>query len=353
MRHRIVKDRTRLSSRIAGTALTVGVGLSLGLTAAAGLGLAFWKQKIARRYQLRGKNVVITGGSRGLGLALAREFLRRGAKVVLLARDPAELQRAEQHLFSADVSTSVCDVTDKDQVDETIRKLGQVDVLVNNAGLIAVGPLETMTIDDFRESLQIHFWAPLYTTLAALPKMKYYGGGRIVNISSIGGKISVPHLLPYCAGKFALGGFSEGLAAEVRKDNILVTTVYPGLMRTGSPRNASFKGKHRAEFTWFSVSDALPLISVGADRAAKQIVNACERGDARLVVSALAKSAVVLHELSPETSTAVLAMANRILPKAGGIGARRAKGMESTTMISPSWITALDSAAALKNNEVA
>jgi short-subunit dehydrogenase len=328
------------------------VGVGLGLGAAIGIG-AVRKLKGARRYTLRNKNVVITGGSRGLGLALAREFLRRGAKVALLARDPAELQRAAQILSSENVRTVLCDVTKKDQVDRTIDELGEVDVLVNNAGRIAVGPLETMTLDDFRESLEIHFWAPLYTSLAALPGMKRRGAGRIVNISSIGGKISVPHLLPYCAGKFALAGFSEGLTADARKNNIFVTTVYPGLMRTGSPRNASFKGKHRAEFTWFSVSDALPLISISAETAAKQIVHACVQGKARLVVSLPAKVAIQLHELFPEASAALLAGANRLLPRAGGIGTRRAKGSESTTLISPSWITVLDTKAALKNNEVA
>ncbi|MCU1299316.1 MAG: hypothetical protein JWO91_3594 [Acidobacteriaceae bacterium] len=348
----IGKKRARLKPIRLETAEVLRVGVALGVGAAIGIG-AVRKLKGAGGYNLRDKNVVITGGSRGLGLVLAREFLRRGARVALLARDPAELQRAEQMLFSENVRTVVCDVTKKDEVDRFIEELGDVDVLVNNAGRIAVGPLETMTLDDFRESLEIHFWAPLYTSLAALPGMKRRGAGRIVSISSIGGKISVPHLLPYCAGKFALAGFSEGLTAEARKDNIFVTTVYPGLMRTGSPRNASFKGKHRAEFTWFSMSDALPLISISADRAAKQIVNACVQGKARLVVSLPAKLAIQLHELFPETSAALLAMANRFLPRAGGIGTGQAKGSESTTVISPSWITALDSAAALKNNEVA
>jgi short-subunit dehydrogenase len=183
--------------------------------------------------------------------------------------------------------------------------------------------------------------------------MKRRGEGRIVNISSIGGKISVPHLLPYSVGKFALGGFSEGLRTEARNRNVLVTTVYPGLMRTGSPRNATFKGKHRAEFAWFSVSDALPFLSISADRAAQQIVAACERGDARLVVSLPAKIAIQLNEIVPELSASVMALSNRLLPKSGGIGTRSKRGADSGSLLSPSWLTALNDLAAKRNNEVA
>jgi NAD(P)-dependent dehydrogenase (short-subunit alcohol dehydrogenase family) len=342
---------------IIGSALAVGAGLTAGLGVTLALGAALWRGRRARRYDLRGKNVLITGGSRGLGLALARQFLRRGAFVVLLARDRDGLQNAKRRFASENVLIAPCDVTDKKQVLRTIEdlgdQLGRIDVLVNNAGVMAVGPASAMTLDDFRESMDVHFWGPLYTSFAVLPLMRKRGEGRIVNISSIGGKISLPHLLPYSAGKFALGGFSEGLAAEARKDNIFVTTVYPGLMRSGSPRNALFKGKHRAEFAWFSISASLPLISIGADRAARQIVKACERGDARLVISPPAKLAVQLHEMFPEKSATVLAAVDRLLPKSGGIGARSAKGAESTSAISPSWLTALDSVAARRNNEIA
>src|SRR5262249_19813159 len=160
-----------------------------------------------------------------------------------------------------------------------------IDILINNAGTIRVGPIETMTIDDYRDSINTHFWGPYFATTAVLPSFQRRRQGRIVNISSIGGKISVPHLVPYSVGKFALTGFSEGLRSELLKDNIFVTTVCPGLMRTGSPRNAFFKGNNEAEYAWFSISDALPLVSMSAKRAARQIVNACVRGDAEVVLS--------------------------------------------------------------------
>src|SRR5581483_11648807 len=149
-----------------------------------------------RAYDLHGRTVLITGGSRGLGLLLAREFAREGARIALWAR-------------------------------AVRNRFGSVDVLVNNAGIIQVGPMEEMLLEDYEAAMQIHFWATVYTTLAVLPEMRQRGSGRIVNITSIGGKISPPHLLPYNASKFAQVGFSEGLRAELAKDGVLVTTVCP------------------------------------------------------------------------------------------------------------------------------
>src|SRR5204863_2590958 len=125
----------------------------------------------------------------------------------------------------------------------------------------------------------------VHTTLDVMPDMRARREGRIVNISSIGGKVSVPHLLPYSASKFALVGLSEGLRAELAKDGIVVTTVCPGLMRTGSPRNAQFKGQHRAEYAWFTLSDSMPFFSQSAERAARQILSACRHGEAEVVLS--------------------------------------------------------------------
>src|SRR5690349_17134153 len=174
----------------------------------------------------------------------------------------------------------------------------------------------------------------------------------IVNISSIGGKVSVPHLVPYSASKFALVGLSKGLRAELMKDGIKVTTVCPGLMRTGSPRNADFKGQDQFEYAWFSISDALPLLTVSAEYAARQIVRACKRGDAELVISVPAKIAVLFDALFPEAMSQMLALTNRLLPDAGGVGTERRKGRESASSWSPSWLTTLNEEAALRNNEV-
>ena len=309
-------------------------------------------------YDLKNKTVLITGGSRGLGLVMAREFAREGARLVLCARDEEELQRARSDIddYSAEVMTIPCDITNKQSVDEMVAavnsRFGGVDVLVNNAGVIQVGPIEVMTTEDFEIAMQAHFWGPLYTTMAVLPSMRQKKSGRIVNISSIGGKVSVPHLVPYSASKFALVGLSKGLRAELMKDGIKVTTICPGLMRTGSPRNADFKGQHQLEYAWFSISDALPLLTVSAENAARQVVQACKRGQAELVISIPAKIAVTFDALFPELSTRMLAIVNQFLPEAGGVGTQRMKGRQSKSAWSPSWLTTLNDEAAVRNNEI-
>src|ERR1043165_4663373 len=309
-------------------------------------------------YDLSNKTVLITGGSRGLGLVMAREFAREGARLVLCARDEQELQQAKTDVeeFGGEVMTVVCDVTDRQAVNEMIAavndQFGAVDVLVNNAGIIQVGPLEGMTMEDLERAMQAHFWGPLNTIFAVLPAMREKKSGRIVNISSIGGKVSVPHLVPYSASKFALVGLSKGLRAELMKDGIKVTTVCPGLMRTGSPRNADFKGKHQLEYAWFSISDALPLLTVSAENAARQIVRACKRGEAELVISVPAKVAVLFESLFPEVMSQILAAVNQFLPGAGGVGTQTMKGRDSKSAWSPSWLTTLNEEAAIRNNEV-
>jgi NAD(P)-dependent dehydrogenase (short-subunit alcohol dehydrogenase family) len=232
-----------------------------------------WARRV-RVLDLRGKNVLITGGSRGLGLVMAHEFAIRGARVAICARAEDELRRAVGQLrkVTQDILAIESDITIREQAENAIAKInerfGPVDVLINNAGTITVGPLQTMGIDDFRDSLNTHFWGPYFATMAVLPEMRRRKSGSIVNISSVGEKISVPHLVPYSVGKFALTGFSEGLRSELLKDNIYVTTVCPGLMRTGSPRNALFKGQNEAEYAWFSISATLPILSISAQRAA-------------------------------------------------------------------------------------
>jgi NAD(P)-dependent dehydrogenase (short-subunit alcohol dehydrogenase family) len=325
---------------------------------AAGAWLSLRAFRWATQESLHGKSVLVTGGSRGLGLVLARELLKEGARVAICGRDEDEVARAFLDLCprGGHVLALKCDVTHPDQVETLIRvveeRFGGLDVLINNAGVISVGPVETMNLGDYAEAMRTHFWAPLYTTLAALPGMRRRGGGRIVNIASIGGMVSVPHLLPYDASKFALVGLSEGLRAELKKDNIVVTTVCPGLMRTGSPCNADFKGQHRLEYTWFSLGDSIPLFTISAEGAARQIIRACKRGDAEIVLTFPAKAAVLFHGLFPGLTADILALVNQFLPAPGGIGQQRAKGKESTSSLSPSPLTTLTERAALRNNEV-
>jgi NAD(P)-dependent dehydrogenase (short-subunit alcohol dehydrogenase family) len=330
------------------------LGLILGATC--GVGLATRQQR--SRYSFRDRCVVITGGSRGLGLVLARQLARQGARLALLALNAGELSRAEEQLnrLGAEVLSLPCDVTQQEQVQAAIEKViarfGQVDVLINNAGIIQVGPLEHMTVKDFEAALDIHLFGPLYCTLAVLPHMRRAGQGRIVNISSIGGKIAVPHLLPYSVSKFALVGLSDGLRAELRRENIFVTTICPGLMRTGSPRNALFKGSHRREYAWFALGASLPFLSMDAERAGEQILEACRRGLARRVLGIHMKGAVLLNELAPGAMGSLLALANRLLPgPAGEVPGPTRAGFESQSALAPSWLTRLSQRAALRNNE--
>lgn len=336
--------------------------LARKFTIAAGVAAGLATTLLVRRrasINFRNKTVFVTGGSRGLGLLLACEFVARGAKVAIAARDADELARAEKQLraLGREVLTIEADMTMREEAENAVRKVenefGDVDILVNNAGTISVGPIETMTIDDYRNSINTHFWGPYFTTMAVLPGMQRRQSGRIVNISSIGGKISVPHLVPYSVGKFALTGFSEGLRSELLKDKVYVTTVCPGLMRTGSPRNALFKGNNEAEYAWFSISDAMPLISMSANRAARQIVDACARGDAEVVLTMPAKVATMIHGVFPDVTVDLLGLVNRLLPPPGGIGSDVRTGKQSQSKASPSWATALNERAALENNQIA
>ena len=335
------------------TSFGVAIGTALGTLVAARL------LRSRRAIEFAGKTVVIFGGSRGLGLAMAREFSSAGAHVVLTARDEQELERAAIDIErqGGGVTTISCDVTDRDQIERTIGRIvhdrGRIDVLVNNAGIIQVGPLEHMTIDDFEEAMATHFWGPLFTILAALPHMRAGGAKRIVNISSIGGKIAVPHLLPYTASKFALTGLSEGLRSELAGQGFAVTTVCPGLMRTGSTYNAMFKGQHRHEFAWFHLSNAIPGVSMSAVRAARRIVDACRHGDPAVILTPGAQLAVLANGISPSTTARLLTLANRLMPSPSAAhGLRSHSGWQSVSRYIPSSMTRLADRATVENNEL-
>jgi NAD(P)-dependent dehydrogenase (short-subunit alcohol dehydrogenase family) len=331
------------------------------LLIAGGLGLGawlLWRQLRKAQFTFRDKVVLVTGGSRGLGLVIARRLTERGARVAIWARDEDELRRAADDLerHGARPFTATCDVTNADSVREAVLRIesewGPVDVVINNAGTIVVGPLSTMTRGDFEHNLAVNFWGAYNAVEAVLPGMRERGRGRIVNVSSIGGKVSVPHLLPYCVSKFALVGYSHGLRAELAGDGILVTTVCPGLTRTGSPRHALFKGRHDAEYAWFSVSDSLPLLTISAERAANQILDACARGDAEIILSLPAKFAATYHALFPELSALLLSLTNHLLPGPEGGSAELREGKDTEAAWLPSWLTQLGDEAAARNNEI-
>jgi len=325
------------------------------MLAGAGAVLALTRSFEARR--IDGQVVFITGGSRGLGLALALEYARRGAAIAICGRDPRSLERAAQRIEESGAAafTVQCDVRNAAEISDALvrayERFGRLDLLVNNAGTIQVGPSDSMTREDYHDSLSTHFWALHDAVEAAVPLFERHGGGRIVNITSIGGKVSVPHLLPYCVGKFAAVGYSEGLRAALRRKNIIVTTVVPGLMRTGSPRNAWFKGQHRKEYAWFSLADALPGLSVSASSAAKTIASASLRGAPEIVVSPQAKMLVLLNGLAPSLLLRAFELADRFLPQAGGIGQAKALGVESASGITESPLMHLSKKAEREYNQ--
>jgi NAD(P)-dependent dehydrogenase (short-subunit alcohol dehydrogenase family) len=260
--------------------------------------------------------------------------------------------------WDAEVMTIPCDVSDQYQVEQAlgrvIRRYGQIDVIINNAGIIQVSPMEHMKIKDFEEAMGVHFWGPLYTCMTGINYMRQQGaGGRIVNIASIGGEFAVPHMLPYVASKFALVGLSEGLQAELAKDNILVTTVIPGLMRTGSHVNALFKGRHRLEYAWFSITNALPFTSTSPVKAARQILEACRYGQPVLIITPQARLLVLLRNLFPNLVARMNRFVNQLLPKSEPRwGDITRSGWESHSRWSPSEVTTLADRAVAENNEL-
>lgn len=321
----------------------VAVGMAAG---------ALWmaRRMALRNYSFAGKVVVITGGSRGLGLALARRLARENARIALVSRDRAELARALQDIQQHgghEVFSYPCDVRKKSQVIQTMHEImeyfGRIDVLINNAGLITVGPHETMTDEDYQIAMDLHFWGPLFTIEAALPAMHKCGGARIVNIASFGGKIAVPHMAPYCASKFALVGLSDALRSELAESGIKVLTVCPGLMRTGSHLNAFFKGDNEAEFTWFAGGMGIPGSAMSADAAARDILDACRKGQAELTLSLKARMAVITQALFPNTTARMAQLVNRFLPHGKELKERRS-GWQSRAHTPPELTERADEA---------
>lgn len=306
--------------------------------------------------------VLISGGSRGLGLVLARMFVDEGARVVLLARDMEELERARLELEArgrGGVITLRCDVRRRADVraavDTVLDRWRTIDVLINNAGVIQVGPLDHMSREDFENAMATHFWGPLHLILETTPTMRHRGFGRIVNIASIGGRVAVPHLAPYSASKFALVGLSDAVRAELDPHGIRVTTVAPGLMRTGSAVHADFKGQHEAEYAWFKVASSVPGLTIAAERAARKIVEACRYGDPALTITTGAKVAAAANAVMPAAVARAMMLVTRMLPAtAGTAGNVVRKGIENEakTKWTPSLVTRLSDDAALANNEL-
>lgn len=328
-------------------------GISLGLAAAAAVGYVATSY-YRSRYTFENKVVVITGGSRGLGLVLARELSARGALLGLMARDAIELGRARETISSSSlVQLLPSDVTDPAQVEQAfnimIRRFGRIDAVINNAGQILSAPFDDTMPEDFRAMLDVHFWGTLNVTRAALPHLARHGDGRIINICSIGSRIPVPHLSAYCASKYAQAGLSAVMAEELRGRGIRVTTVSPGLMRTGSHIQAWFKGERRTEFTLFSLLGGSPGTSMGAERAARLILSASARGRADLVIPFTVRQIAKVAALMPNATIATLSAVNAAMPGARTRFAAQGRHLPLPRVVRTA--TALNERAADRNNQ--
>ncbi|MBS1813857.1 MAG: SDR family NAD(P)-dependent oxidoreductase [Acidobacteria bacterium] len=348
--------RAKQSTALKAAALTAG--LAAGVT----VGVAAYIHS-SRRRSMRGKVVVITGGSRGLGLEIARQFGLAGSHLVLAARDEEELQRARVMLANEkaahngeSVETVVADVSTPEGAQKVIDaahdRYGRIDVLVNNAGVMHVAPFVDQPTEAFEEAMRTNFFSALYMTQAVVEEMRQRGEGHIVNIASIGGKIAVPHMLPYVASKFAFVGFSEGLHAELAPDGVHVLTVCPGLMRTGSFVQAKFGGRRQEEYTWFGLSSATPGLSISARAAARKIFRSTVAGCAEITITPQAWVAARIVGVAPGKAACLAGMANKaILPKEGGISepVRGAELRQPTNTAAKAWSTHLQT----QHNQIA
>lgn len=331
--------------------------------AAALAALAYRRRHKAQLTQefFRGRVVLITGGSRGLGFIMATQLARAGAKISICARTQETLDQAREKLLAEgaqDVVALRCDVSEREEVAHWIRstheELGPIDVLICNASIIQVGPQEVMNLKDFQDAMNVNYWGMFFAIREALPYFRDRPGNRIVNITSIGGVVAVPHLLPYTAAKFAAVGLSLGLREELGKIGISVCTVVPGLMRTGSFLNALFKGKREKEFGWFSVSSSAPIMAMDAERAAAKILQACASGRSWLVLSFPAKLLRMVYQLAPRLSLASFDAVNRLMPGSDASEALRMPGpgyRYRTGLVTSERLTYLGDRAAEKYNE--
>jgi NAD(P)-dependent dehydrogenase (short-subunit alcohol dehydrogenase family) len=331
-------------------------GLGTGFVLAAGIR---WMLRERKREDFFDQVVIITGGSRGLGLEMARLLAEEGARLALLARNEPELEAARRELeeMGADVQAILCDVTDREQVeravDQVVQRFGRVDALINNAGIVQVSPLDHVKLEDFEVAMAVHFWGPLYAMMRVIPIMRRQGKGRIINITSIGGKVAVPHLAPYDASKFAIVGLSDAFRAELDKDGIQVTTVAPGLMRTGSYYHGNFKGQNEEEFAWFSAMASSPLMAMHSERAARQVLRAAHYGTSKVTITFQARMLALVEELFPNITAWLMKRFNQMLPDPAPVAGDEVRtGFESRSKVAPSGLTKLGDKAAEKNNEL-
>ncbi|PKW25505.1 SDR family NAD(P)-dependent oxidoreductase [Phycicoccus duodecadis] len=261
---------------------------------------------------------IVAGASRGLGLEIARQLVGRGWRVHVLARDADTLRRAAFGSGPGRALTHVADVSDADAVSRVVDLVladeGRLDAAFHVAGTIQVGALDGVTLGHLHEAVDTMLWGPVHLSLAVLPAMRAQGHGRIGVVSSVGGLVAVPRLLPYSVAKFAAVGLAEGLAAELSGTGVTVTAVTPWLMRTGGHRAARFSGAEQADHAWFSLAASLPVLTVPVERAARRIIDGVLAGRVTVTASPVVGVVRRVHGLAPATTVRALGLGARLLP---------------------------------------
>jgi NAD(P)-dependent dehydrogenase (short-subunit alcohol dehydrogenase family) len=295
------------------------VARTLGLVAL-GSGALWMAARQRRRIELAGAVAVVTGGARGLGYAIAQELAAEGCKLALCGRDGDVVERAVEALRErgSEVVGCACDASDEAQVqeffDQVLAYYGRVDLLINNAGQCFVGPATDLEAADVERALRHIFWVQFRPTMAVLPHMRRRGSGRIVSVTSIGGKLPTPHQAAYAAGKFAATGWAETLAIELRKEGIELSVVTPPPLQNGAPLHAHFNGQAEQEYLWFAHALSSPWTASPTRRAARAVVNAARYGDAERAVSFSSWLPSRLHGMAPNVMSRALSRLDRALP---------------------------------------
>lgn len=242
----------------------------------------------------KNKVIVITGASSGIGEAAAIEFAKKEANIVLVSRRKEKLQQVEKKISQYKISTLVCecDVSQKDQVKEmgtqVLDKFGHVDVLVNNAGFAIYGTVSDLSIEEIESQLKTNFFGMVYCIKNFLPNMIEQNRGHIVNVASVAASFGLPGIASYCASKFAMLGFSEGLQHELDGTNVRVTVVSPIMVRTNFFDHPSFSSSIKYSPT-----------SLSAQTVAKAILKAANSPRLEIIVPQVVRGAVWLKHTFP------------------------------------------------------
>ena len=243
----------------------------------------------------KNKVVLITGASSGIGKQTAIEFAKLGSSIILVARRKNKLEQVENELKQFNVNTLVCacDVSKKDQVEElskiVLQKFDSIDILVNNAGFAIYGSVSDLSIDEIESQMETNYFGMIYCVKNFLPLMLKKKSGHIVNVASVGASFSVPGVSSYCATKFAMLGFSEGLKHELYGTGVGLTVVSPIMVRTPLFEHPSF-----TNFSKFSTG-----VSLSSETVAKTIIKASNSSRLEIVVPSVARVVIWFKQTFP------------------------------------------------------